>query len=127
MQIEVDVVAGREPGEGREEPRRHRIGVHGERDADPPALRDLVDPHAEERVVLEQSYLAGQADDGLPRLGQLRGLRTHDQDPTELLLQRLQALTHRRRRDLQSPGSGVERALVDDRGERGGEFGSILT
>ena len=77
---------------------------------------------ADDGVVLEQRELPREPHDRLARLGRARGLRPHDQHATDLLLERLDALAHRRRRDVQPPRGGLERALVDDGGDGGGEF-----
>ena len=123
VQVEDHRMPRDDARERRQEPRRERIGVHRQGHRDRPAADRRRTHRAEvrERIVLEQGQLAGETHDRRARLGRPRRLRSHDEHPTELLLERLHALRDRRRGDAQPPRGRVERALVDDGGERAGE------
>ena len=70
-----------------------------------------------EGFVFEQRHLARQAEEHLARLGDRRRLRAEDEHPTGPLLQGLDALADRRRRDAERLGGALEAAVVDDRGQ----------
>jgi hypothetical protein len=62
--------------------------------------------------------LAREPHDDLAGLGRPDRFRTHQQDASRALFERLDPLAHRRRSHMQHRGRRVERALVDD-GQQG--------
>ena len=72
-----------------------------------------------ERLRLEQLQLLGVALQRLARLGGQAGAAAADQHAAQALLQPLDALAHRRGRDVQRARRRVEAAFAQHRGERG--------
>ena len=121
VEVEDDRMPLRQPRERLEEPRRQRIRVHRERHRGA-APRIRVRPELGECVVLQERCLPGQAHHREPRRRRTGGLGAHEQDAPQLLLQRLDPLTHGRRRDVEATGGGIERALVDHGGDGLGQL-----
>ena len=70
------------------------------------------------RLALEVGHLAGEREHDVTGLGGPDRLGPLHQDAPDLLLECLDPLAHRGRRDVQYPGRGVERAFVDHGSER---------
>lgn len=85
-------------------------------------LRGGVEAEPRKRLVLQQVELPRQPHDRGARLGRPHGFAANEQDPAELLFERLDALRDRGRRDLQRARGRVERALGDDDGEGAGQI-----
>ena len=74
--------------------------------------------HLGERLGLQHRRLRRQPQQRHARSRCRAGLLATDQHLTDALLERLDPLTDRRRRDVQPCRRGVEAAQLDDRGER---------
>jgi hypothetical protein len=121
VQVEDDRMPLPQPRERREEPRGQRVGVDGQRHAGADRVGG-VGAEFGQGVVFEQRRLTREADDRRARLGGAHRLRAHEHQPTELLLERLDPLAHGGGRDVQPPGSSIQRALVHDDGHGLREF-----
>ena len=75
--------------------------------------------HIGERFRLQQRRLRGEPQQRHSRRCCHTRLLATDQDLTDVLLECLDPLAHRRRRDVQPVCRGVEAAVFDHRGERG--------
>jgi len=112
VQVEQHLVAERR--ESRQEPGRERVGVDRHRQDDGAAgLGELACG-----VGGEQLELSGQAQDGASRLGDPDWLGPHQQHPSGGVLERLEPLADRRRREVQGPGRSLECPGVDGRAQR---------
>nr|BFF10541.1 hypothetical protein GCM10025699_18440 [Microbacterium flavescens] len=121
MKLEDDRMPLRQARERFEEPRGQRVGIDRQRHGRASAgMR--VGAELGERVVLEQRRLAGQPDDRGTRLGRTSRLGSHQDDAAELLLERLDALAHGRRRDVQAAGRRIQGPFVHHGGDGLGEF-----
>ncbi|GMA90280.1 hypothetical protein GCM10025869_08090 [Homoserinibacter gongjuensis] len=118
MDVDDDAPLGAHGCDRRQEPARERVGVDRERHARE-ALVGVVEPQCGGGIGLEQGDLARESQQHLARLGGAHRLGALDEHAPELLLERLDALAHRRRRHAQRCRGGVEGARVDDRAERG--------
>jgi hypothetical protein len=72
--------------------------------------------------MLEKRDLAGHSHDRLPCSRRSRRPPAHDEHLPELLLEALEALTHRRRGDMQRTCGRVETALINDRRDGRGQL-----
>lgn len=70
-------------------------------------------------IRLEEGDVAREPHEDLARLGGPHGLRALDEHAAELRLERLDALAHGGRRDVEGACGRVEGARVDDGAERG--------
>lgn len=114
-QLERAVTPGRGVGQDGHEPRGERVGIDDDREPAPltAARRQLTHD-----VRLQLGHLPREPQQDLPVRGRPTRRRAHDEHPTPVLLQGLDPLTHRRRRDVQGPRRGLERPAVDDGDER---------
>jgi hypothetical protein len=75
------------------------------------------------RASSEQGVAAREAHHHLAGRGQPHRSRPHQQALTQLLLEQLDALAHRRGCEVLAPGGGLEGPLVRDQAQRFGEGG----
>lgn len=83
------------------------------------ALR--IEPELRPGLLLEQGMAAGEAHHHLAGRGEPHRPRAHQQTLTQLLLELLDPLAHRRRGHALAPRGGLERARLRDEAERLGE------
>ncbi|GAA2009483.1 hypothetical protein GCM10009739_21640 [Microbacterium ulmi] len=72
--------------------------------------------------MLKERELAREPDDDGTCLRRANRLGPDEHDTPELLLERLDALAHGRRRDVEAAGGGIQRPFVKDNRDRLGEF-----
>ena len=123
VQFEDDRMPLPEADERLEEPGGQRVGVDGQGHRHGAAVGVAgVRAELSDDVVLEQRDLTGEPDDRCARLGRPYRLGAHQHHPAELLLERLDALAHGRRGEVQAAGRGIQRSLVDDGGDGLGQL-----
>lgn len=76
-------------GDGGEEPRGERVGVHGERQG---RARALLEPELMHRIVLDERELPRETHKSRARLGRADRLAADEEDATDLLLEGSHAL-----------------------------------